>query len=852
MPAKLNLDFLDTAQQPDELGRFGSYRVLEVLGVGGMGVVLLAEDPVLKRRVAIKVMKPELAAEEENRQRFLREARAAAAVEHPYIVPIYQVGEVERLPYLAMPLLKGESLDTRIKREKQLPVADAVRIARQIAEGLAAAHDQGLIHRDIKPGNIWLDEKTGQAKLLDFGLARHVADDTQLTTPGTVVGTPAYMAPEQAANKPLDHRCDLFSLGTLLYRMLTGELPFSGTDTMSMLVMLATETPIPPRERNPSVPVMLNRLVLQMLAKEAAERPASAHLVVTALNSLESGPHPQPELPRRPEQHQSSSDDKTQRLGGPAALTDQPASARRKNVFIGLAALVFLGAVISGLVGFFHNRDGSAGKDTLPPEGKGPDGGHKDGNAKVGPNEKLAAEQLAVAKWLMEDKKLKFIGIEKDGHRVITQTLPAPPFKVLELNLYPAYASSFSAEDLARLHVFADLEKLNLSGQQVTNESLGRLTSLVNLRSLSLNSTQITPAAAETLLRFPKLEELGVTDLGTEEALKTLAGLPALKSLLLGGDISDKSLRWIEDFPRLTQLKLLRARVSEAALLRLKVAKQLRLLAIDSPAIRTETFEQLAKDMPWCEIHDRRDNEKPVIYNKGKAEEHAVIQWLFENKGLQSLQVERVDGKLVKVESAPTFAFKLRELNLHPMNGATFTAEELERITSLVDLEVLNLAGQSLTDKTLSHLVSLVHLRKLEVDPTTLTSAAIQTLRRFPQLEELAVSNGDDAWVKGLDQLPDLQTLRLYRTKVSAQTMRALSSFPKLRHLSLSQTSTSEADLLQLREAKQLRLLDIHSAELDKGVFKRLAQAMPWCEIRDYREQDSPIIYNKGKATGIQ
>ncbi len=241
------LAFLAPKQRPDELGRLGSYRVLKVLGGGGMGVVLQAEDPALKRLVALKVMRPELAAKETNRQRFLREAQTTAAVEHSHIVPILHIGQEGPVPYIVLPFLKGEPLDERLKREPRLTVAEAVRIARQTAEGLTAAHEHGLIHRDIKPANLWLEAKTGVVKILDFGLARGLADDTHLTQSGAIVGTPAYMAPEQARGEKVDARCDLYSLGVVLYRMCTGDMPFKGKGTLSLLSALALDTPTEPR-----------------------------------------------------------------------------------------------------------------------------------------------------------------------------------------------------------------------------------------------------------------------------------------------------------------------------------------------------------------------------------------------------------------------------------------------------------------------------------------------------------------------------------------------------------------------------------------------------------------------------
>jgi serine/threonine protein kinase len=287
------VDVLTPAQMPDELGRLGPYRVLKVLGSGGMGLVLQAEDPLLKRSVALKVMRPDMATTEVHRLRFLREAQATAAVEHPNIIHLHQVGEERGVPFLAMPLLKGESLETRLRREGKLTLADAMWIGRQAAEGLAAAHEVGLIHRDIKPANLWLEAKTGLVKILDFGLARPITDKTNLTQLGTILGTPAYMAPEQACGRPIDLRCDLFSLGVVLYRALTGQLPFQGNDNLSLLMALTMVLPKLIQELNPAIPPALADLVMQMLEKDPARRPASAQVVADTLARLEKVATPQ-------------------------------------------------------------------------------------------------------------------------------------------------------------------------------------------------------------------------------------------------------------------------------------------------------------------------------------------------------------------------------------------------------------------------------------------------------------------------------------------------------------------------------------------------------------------------------
>ena len=281
--------FLAPPQQPDEIGRLGPYRVLQVLGAGGMGVVFRAENLNLGRTAALKVMLPAMAAAASAPQRFLREARTAAAIEHDHVVKVYEVDEDRGVPFLAMQLLRGESLDDRLKRQGRLPLAEVLRIGREIALGLAAAHEGGLIHRDIKPANLWLEEEQGRVKILDFGLARAAQDGAHLTQSGLIVGTPAYMAPEQSRGRGVDHRADLFSLGCVLYRCCTGQLPFTGTDTLSILAALALDNPTPPRHVNPEVSPGLSRLVMWLLAKDPAKRPPSADAVVAALTAVEAG-----------------------------------------------------------------------------------------------------------------------------------------------------------------------------------------------------------------------------------------------------------------------------------------------------------------------------------------------------------------------------------------------------------------------------------------------------------------------------------------------------------------------------------------------------------------------------------
>ncbi len=321
-PSPEEAAFLTPPQEADEVGRLGRYRVLAVLGRGGMGVVFKAEDSQLGRAVALKVMLPALAATPSARERFFREARAAAALKHPHVVTIYQVGEDRGAPFLAMELLEGESLDARLEREGRLPVPDVLRIGREIAQGLAAAHAKGVIHRDVKPGNLWLEAPHGHVKVLDFGLARALSASAQLTQSGAIVGTPAYMAPEQAGSDPVDHRCDLFGLGCILYQMCTGQLAFQGEDVYATLMAVATREPPPPAELRPDLPEGLNRLILTLLSKDPAGRPASADLVAENLRAIERGDVPAiaPAEHRRPSSRRRRFGLVALAVGGLAAL----------------------------------------------------------------------------------------------------------------------------------------------------------------------------------------------------------------------------------------------------------------------------------------------------------------------------------------------------------------------------------------------------------------------------------------------------------------------------------------------------------------------------------------------------
>jgi WD40 repeat protein/serine/threonine protein kinase len=277
-----SLAFLDRPRDPSALGQLDHYEVLDVIGRGATGVVLRARDTKLLRIVAIKVLGQQLAASAGARQRFIREAQAAAAVRDDHVVAIHAVCDDGPRPYLVMEYIRGKTLEEKIKQTGAMVLAEILRIGSQLARGLAAAHAQGVIHRDIKPANILLENGIQRVKITDFGLARAL-DDVAPTKKGVLAGTPLFMSPEQARGEATDHRTDLFSLGSVLYMMCAGRPPFLADSMAEVLKRVGEDTPPSLRELNPDIPAWLDDLIAKLHAKKVGDRWASAHEVADAL-----------------------------------------------------------------------------------------------------------------------------------------------------------------------------------------------------------------------------------------------------------------------------------------------------------------------------------------------------------------------------------------------------------------------------------------------------------------------------------------------------------------------------------------------------------------------------------------
>jgi serine/threonine protein kinase len=599
-------DFLDPAEEADELGRLGPYRILDVLGTGGMGLVFLAEDPQLKRKVALKVMPPVLAVSESARRRFLREAQAAAAIAHDHIVTVHHVGEARGLPFIAMQYLKGETLDTRLQREPQLPILEVLRIGREIAAGLSAAHEQELIHRDIKPANIWLEAGSNRVKILDFGLARAAACEPQLTQVGTVAGTPAFMAPEQARNLPIDGRSDLFSLGCVLYLMVTGQQPFFGTESLAMMIAVVSDEPLPPRDVRPDAPHELSNLILRLLAKEPAERLPTARAVIETIEAVQRSLRPDHNYLAQNAISPQWSPFATKEFVVPKepritrALASRKSRRKLRTAWLTGAAICLLALAalpISRMVSPQPPKPGPVvTKQPIEPESR-----PLLAIPALRPSEdrvRKEADRIAAEWALRQGGSVSIVTQEAGSPLEVTAMAGLPPGRFWTQRIHLAGHKGVTdaglehLEGLTRLQMLwlpdtaisdaglmhlkglTGLLGLNLCKTAISEQGLVSLKDLTDLQFLHLSATRVSDASLTYLEDHKKLKELNLSYTGVSDAgLKHLERMTALQALWLQGTrVSDGAVATLEKLPGLQMLYLEGAKISQEGVKRLKAS----------------------------------------------------------------------------------------------------------------------------------------------------------------------------------------------------------------------------------------------------------------------------------------
>ncbi|MCE9564231.1 MAG: protein kinase [Planctomycetes bacterium] len=579
-PRSSEFPFLTPPQQFDELGRFGSYRVLGLLGTGGMGAVFRAEDPALRREVALKVMLPQFAGSPTAKARFLREARSQAAVEHTHIIAIHHVGEEGGIPFIAMPVLKGTSLADFLATNPVVPIGEAVRIAREIAEGLEAAHEKGLVHRDIKPANVWLEGRQQHVKVLDFGLARVETNGDAaeaVTQQGAIIGTPAYMSPEQATGATVDGRTDLFSLGVVLYQMLTGQQPFVGRNTPAILVSVSTHHPQRPAELNPLVPASLDALTMRLLAKDIAERPPTADAVVEALRAVEPGV--------ATGFGNATVKSAVTQVADSESASKLIATPRKRSPWILAGSLLaFAGfAVVAASLLKSGNKDITKTEVKVPEGTIPPVTHHGNGTTPVEPEPKNEPvkpfDDRAAAEWTIHLRGSVRINDGDTGSKDAAD-LPKEPFRLTGISLV---SEKVTEADWARFKGCRNLTRLDLPHTTITDEGLANFNECKKLTYIDLTATQVTDAG---LVCFRDCKDL--TQITLSETTISGAGLAHfnkcgnLQALYLAScvRVTDEGLAHAKEFKFLTVLDLSSTKVTDSGLANFKGCSELKELSL--------------------------------------------------------------------------------------------------------------------------------------------------------------------------------------------------------------------------------------------------------------------------------
>ena len=576
-----DLSFLQPSNKPGSIGVLAHYEVLSMLGQGAFGIVFKAFDEKLHRLVAIKVMNPQMASTSPPRKRFLREARSAAAIKHENVVQVYSVEE-QPLPYLVMEFIDGQTLKEKLDGSGPLETPEVLHIARQIASGLAAAQAMGLIHRDIKPANILLEQGAEQrVKISDFGLAR-AADDASLTRTGVISGTPLYMAPEQATGQSLDHRADLFSLGSVVYQMSCGRPPFRAATTVAVLRRVVEDTPRPLDEILPEIPDWLVAIVTKLLAKKPEDRFQTAKEVADLLARCQSElqlngkvtcvPIPRqaddihrkdeaPAEPFVPVKPKSPSTDGQLKYGSAGVPPSREPTTMRSSGSRWLITSAVIGIALLVSISFYHSsKYGRVTTIKVPVDSK------VEIIDSANPDRRAAEYVLSIGGKV----NIK----ENDQERPVTVVgdLPRGTFELTNVGLGKKPMVSN-----AGLAVFKDCKHLNgldLNFTEVSDEGLAYFKDCKNLGNLALAYTQISDAG---LVHFNEFKNLSMLYLdGTKVSDAGLAHLKDCKNFLIltlsGTRVSDASLERLADFPKLSFVAALNTKVTEAGVKKLSAA----------------------------------------------------------------------------------------------------------------------------------------------------------------------------------------------------------------------------------------------------------------------------------------
>lgn len=792
-----DLSFLQPSSQPASIGTLGSYEILEVIGQGAFGTVFKAFDAKLQRTVAIKAMNPRLAATSPPRKRFLREARSVAAIKHENIVQVYTVEE-QPLPYLVMEYVEGQTLQQRLDTTGPLEVAEILHLGRQMALGLAAAHAQGLIHRDIKPGNILLEQGAEpKVKITDFGLAR-AADDASLTRTGVIAGTPLFMAPEQAQGQPLDHRADLFSLGSVLYQMACGRPPFRAATAIAVLKRVAEETPRPIQEIISEVPDWLCAIIGKLHGKKPEERFQSAKEVADLLGRCLTQLQQHGRVESFGEivpNGAKSADVKIQSPQSvPAANRRTPASTHARFNRRWVAAAAIIGFLIAGL-GMTEATGVTNVRGTVI--------------------RLFSSDGVLVVE--VDDPG---VSVTIDGEELLITGAGAK-----EIRLKPGQYKVLASKD-GRL-VRQELVTVTRNGRQVVRVSKeAEATAIVGngpnrkIDAAPLPTTDPDRRAAEYVLSIGGQVGIGfeggpstidVTRLPKQPFLLTRVSLPDNEKVTDGG------LAAFEGCKSLVYLSLVNTAVTDAGMVHFRDCKNLEYLNL----INTEIGDDGLAHFAGCK------NIRTLLLMNTQAGDRGLAGF----KGCSKLQSLDLGAPAVSDLGLENFnsCVDLEFLNL---NCPRMTDVAMANFKHCKKLQGVSLHG-GVTDAGLEHIRNCSELKGLLVQHTRVTGAILGWLNAWPKLQGIRFTNQPvtDAHLALLKDGNPLTWLDIGDPAMTDAGMTNLAKCQNLTHLNLTAPAITDAGLTPLYGLTNLRTLKLGGKNITAEGVKKLAEALPDCEI---------------------
>lgn len=815
------LRFLSPSSRPDSLGRIGCYEVLEVLGQGGFGIVFRAFDEKLQRVVAVKILSPQLAVTSPARKRFLREARSSAKVRHQHIVQVYTVEE-QPLPYLVMEYIPSETLQQRIDRLGPFDFEEVVQIGRQIAEGLAAAHTQGLIHRDIKPANILIESGVLPCvKITDFGLAR-AADDASLTQSGTIAGTPMFMAPEQARGDALDHRADLFSLGSVLYTMCSGRPPFRAQNTVAVLRRVAEDTPRPIQEIIPETPQWLCDVITRLHAKKPEDRFATAQEVAELLLCGSKETQPPARLPPFSEAapvtvvkvpRENVTPPEIAKISSPA-LAFRSWSHHRRRAFIAAVFLMCITAI--GIA-----------------EGTGVTDFHGTVIRLFLPEGTLVVE--------VDDPK---ISVQVDGSDIIITEAG-----VREIRVTPG-RHTVEARDKHGFLLKRDLVSVTKNGRQIVRISqeepptgtpvanaVGKGTDLKTLprqNPKSLRTQDPDHRAAEYVLSINGMVQVNDKAVNLKAASELPPDAFRLTQVYLGDNqqVSDAGLVAFKGCRNVKLLYLYGTQVSDAGLAHFKDCKNLRDLSLTGPVVTDAGLVHFKDCVDLTELHLQRmrvTDAGLVNFKNCKNLTTLVLSSLpMSDAGLAYFQDSRNLQRLIlqgsPVGDAGLANFKdCGNLELLNLQGTQVSDAGLVHIQDCRNLTELNLYGTPVRDAGLAHLKNCKKLTKLQLEQTKVTASKVEELMKA--LPGCKIEWNGESMESDRDAAEYVLSIRgVVHVNHKADDIRTISELPpgalRLTGVFLGvNRQVTDADLAHFQDCQHLTHLDLNGTQVtDAGL----------------------------------